>query len=399
MQTKVRSRIGGFLIVSLLLHLLLTLLFTSGIGIHLFPSAPPPSPPPPSLTMLQMVSPDTFMPTEEWQKSDKIDPRTPLQSDRNTALRSERSDAQKDSPVPQMQGHPRSSMTYQDQPASRPAPPRPSGPSQPSRPQPQSQPSPQASPSQSTPVQKKSAEKPEKATEKPTEKPKQEEKKVVKEEAEAPKVADPRRPDVFPRDLPDAKPLLPFSPEKPKKPEDAASHKQGEKLAEETSQPEAKRPRPEDPTEESQQRPEQKPEPEATPPPAPPPSPASLPRHRMQLAGGRTAEIGPASPATRETELGRYKARMYRAIGSRWYLEVEQNMALLALGSVQVRFYVQSDGTIRNLQIVSEDGRTEVLRTISNDSVRLSAPFQPFSEGMKTQLGSGFWEEITFSIY
>ncbi|WP_246189515.1 hypothetical protein [Methylacidimicrobium cyclopophantes] len=119
----------------------------------------------------------------------------------------------------------------------------------------------------------------------------------------------------------------------------------------------------------------------------------------MQLTGGRTAEIGPASPASRETELGRYKARMYRAIGSRWYLEVEQNMALLALGAVQVRFYVQSDGTIRNLQIVSEEGRTEVLRTISSDSVRLSAPFEPFSEGMKTQLGGGFWEEITFTIY
>ncbi len=398
MQTRVRSRIGGFLILSLLLHLLFTFLFTSGIALRLFPSSPPPNPPPPSLTMLQMVSPDTFMPTEEWQKSDKVDPRTPLQSERNTALRSEQSNTQKDSPIPQMKGHPRASMTYQDQPGSRPSPPHPSGPSRPTRPSPQSQPSPQSPPSKPTPVQK-SAEQPKAATEKPMEKPKQEEKKIVKEEAEAPKVADPRRPDVFPRDLPDAKPLLPFSPEKPKKPDEAASQKQGEKLAEESSQPEAKRPPTQDPNQESQQKPEQKPEPEATPPPAPPPSPASMPRHRMQLAGGRTAEIGPASPASRETELGRYKARMYRAIGSRWYLEVEQNMALLALGAVQVRFYVQADGTIRNLQIVSEDGRTEVLRTISNDSVRLSAPFEPFSEGMKTQLGGGFWEEITFTIY
>ncbi len=398
METKTRSRIGGFLILSLLLHLLLTFLVSSGIGLRLFPSASPPNPPPPSLTMLQMVSPDTFMPTEEWQKSDRVDPRTPLQSERNTALRSEQPNAQKESPIPEMKGHPRASMTYQDQPGSRPSPPRPSGPSQPTRPSPQSRPSPQASPSKPTPVQK-SAEEPKKPAEKPTEKPKQEEKKVVKEEAEAPKVADPRRPDVFPRDLPDAKPLLPFSPEKPKTPDEAASRKQGEKLAEESSQPEVKRPRTQDPNQESQQRPEQKPEPEATPPPAPPPSPAALPRHRMQLSGGHTAEIGPASPATRETELGRYKARMYRAIGSRWYLEVEQNMALLALGSVQVRFYVQADGTIRNLQIVTEDGRTEVLRTISSDSVRLSAPFEPFSEGMKTQLGGGFWEEITFSIY
>ncbi|VVM05641.1 hypothetical protein MAMC_00724 [Methylacidimicrobium cyclopophantes] len=398
MQTKARSRIGGFLIVSLLLHLLLTLLFTSGIGSRLFPSAPPPSPPPPSLTMLQMVSPDTFIPTEEWQKSDQVDPRTPLQSERNTALRSERSGPQKDSPIPQMEGHPRASMTYQDQPGSRPSPPRPSGPGQPSRPQPQSTPSPQAARSKPAPAQKET-EQAKTAPERPREAQKEQEKKIVKEEAEAPKVADPRRPDVFPRDLPDAKPLLPLSPEKPKKPDETASQKQGEKLAEEASQPEAQRPRPRDPTEESQQRPEQKPEPEAAPPPAPPPSPASVPRHRMQLTGGRTAEIGPASPASRETELGRYKARMYRAIGSRWYLEVEQNMALLALGAVQVRFYVQSDGTIRNLQIVSEEGRTEVLRTISSDSVRLSAPFEPFSEGMKTQLGGGFWEEITFTIY
>ncbi|CAB4242897.1 protein of unknown function [Methylacidimicrobium sp. AP8] len=43
MRTQARSRIGGFLILSLLLHLLLTYLVTSGIGSRLFPSTPPPT--------------------------------------------------------------------------------------------------------------------------------------------------------------------------------------------------------------------------------------------------------------------------------------------------------------------------------------------------------------------
>ncbi|TFE67479.1 hypothetical protein A7Q10_01255 [Methylacidiphilum caldifontis] len=406
--TKQKSYLRGFLFLSFAIHLAITLFLGSGVLNRFFPQTPPHDPPPPTLTMLEMVQPESFIPTEEWQKTTHPDPNALLQSDRSTSLRSQETPQNPNSPLPQLSGDPRSSMSYVDVPSSRPSPPRPSGkytPAQKASPahrQMQTENPQTPSPTPKTEVQKQNqnqqqkanqslkeaVQQPSKAEEKKDENAKEENpakalEKLLKE------INNPTE-EYLKKDDPNGDPLMPFQNKSPKTPTKNEA-KEASKNSPSQSQPQN------NPSANASDRPE--PASQPSPPPAPPPSPESFERHRMQIAGGRTAELGPVSPSARETELGRYKARLYRAIGSRWYLEVEQSMGLLAIGSVRVRFYVQSDGTVSSLQVISEEGITEVLRTISLDSIRLSAPFGPFSEEMKGQIGNGFWEEITFTIY
>ena len=404
--TKQKSHLRGFLLLSFVIHLAITLFLGSGILKQFFPKSPPPDTPPPTLTMLEMVQPESFIPTEEWQKTDHPDPHALLQSDRSTALRSQEAPQKPDSPLPQLSGDPRSSMSYIDQPASRPSPPRPSGRSTPAQKQAvptkqieQENQQNQASSNNEAKMENKSKQETkenhlqkdnQKLTTKseeptPTEKPSEDNPSKVLEKL-LKEINKPSE-EFLKKEDPNGDPLMPFQNKTPKEPA-KATEKETSKNATAASTT-SKQTDPSQPNSSSQ----------FSPPPNPPPSPESFEKHRMQISGGRTAELGPVSPSARETELGRYKARLYRAIGSRWYLEVEQNMGLLAIGSVRVRFYVQSDGTISSLQVISEDGITEVLRSISLDSIRLSAPFGPFSEAMKGQIGDGFWEEITFTIY
>lgn len=124
--------------------------------------------------------------------------------------------------------------------------------------------------------------------------------------------------------------------------------------------------------------------------------------NRGDVSGGAGMK-GLPSPEARDTELGRYKQKMYRAVGSRWYLKVQSSMSFLAIGTVRVKFFVRANGVLENVRIVDDSGAsnssTEMLRTISQQSVVESAPFEPFSETMKQQLGAGYEEEFTFSIY
>jgi outer membrane biosynthesis protein TonB len=78
---------------------------------------------------------------------------------------------------------------------------------------------------------------------------------------------------------------------------------------------------------------------------------------------------------------------------------VEQNMTLLQIGEVKVKFFVRANGVIDQISI-SGSGRTDVLETISRQAVdKASGVMEPFSDNMKAQFGEGFWDEITFTIY
>lgn len=128
-------------------------------------------------------------------------------------------------------------------------------------------------------------------------------------------------------------------------------------------------------------------------------APMSFAREKSQIRGSSQAELGDNSPEAKSSDLGRYKAKMFRAIGSRWYLMVDQQMSMLGIGGIKIKFFVQANGVIRDIQPASQNGRTEILENISIRAIRDSGPFEPFSDQMKQQLGDGYWEEITFSIY
>ncbi|MES2310083.1 MAG: hypothetical protein V4507_14615 [Verrucomicrobiota bacterium] len=125
----------------------------------------------------------------------------------------------------------------------------------------------------------------------------------------------------------------------------------------------------------------------------------SFARDKSQLNGAKNAENGESSPEAKATDLGRYKSKMYRTIGSRWYLMVDQQMSLLAIGAIKIKFYVQANGVIRDIQVAEQNGRVEILEKICLRAVRDSGPFEPFNDNLKQQLGEGYWEDITFTIY
>jgi len=128
-----------------------------------------------------------------------------------------------------------------------------------------------------------------------------------------------------------------------------------------------------------------------------PPMAFSAERRQSAIQGGaRVGEL--ESFGAEQTELGRYKQKLYRAVGSRWYIYVDQARGLVSLGKVRIRFFVRSDGVFEQLEVTHGD-RASQLYAISRRSImEVSGQLEPFSERMKSQLGDGYWEEISFTI-
>ncbi len=128
-----------------------------------------------------------------------------------------------------------------------------------------------------------------------------------------------------------------------------------------------------------------------------PPMAFSAQKRQSLLPGG--AAVGAQNSfGAEQTELGRYKEKLYRAIGSRWYVYVEESSGFISIGVVKIRFYVRADGVFEKLQVIAGDPSSQ-LHIISRRSImENSGQLEPFSERMRQQLGDGYWEEISFTI-
>lgn len=147
------------------------------------------------------------------------------------------------------------------------------------------------------------------------------------------------------------------------------------------------------PTPPAPPKPKQSPQTEAR----PPPSVLTMDRRRTTISGG--AQLGEdSSVASQESILGRYKTKLYRAVGSRWYLYVQNRLTLLNVGQVKIRFYIRANGVIEKTEF-SEGDPNSTLGVISRRAISDVGALEPFPEELKQQLGEGYWEEITFSIY
>jgi outer membrane biosynthesis protein TonB len=127
-------------------------------------------------------------------------------------------------------------------------------------------------------------------------------------------------------------------------------------------------------------------------------SAASPYRRKTQLDGG-AAQNGEASIAIRETELGRYKQKLFNAIGSRWHLMVQKNGSMLEIGIVRVRFTITADGRIKNLQVIQGEQLSTLMRVSRQSIFDLDQPWEPFSPTMRQQIGDEYTEEVSFTIY
>ena len=90
-----------------------------------------------------------------------------------------------------------------------------------------------------------------------------------------------------------------------------------------------------------------------------PQPPGYQPQTRITRIRGNISNKGRAAVSATATPLGRYKKMLSDAIGSRWYFYVTEQLGLLNVGTVEVRFMVRENGNVE---------RVQVLRNSSNES-------------------------------
>ncbi|HEY5704832.1 MAG TPA: TonB family protein [Terrimicrobiaceae bacterium] len=90
-----------------------------------------------------------------------------------------------------------------------------------------------------------------------------------------------------------------------------------------------------------------------------PEPPGYQPQTRITRIRGNISNRGRSAVSATATPLGRYKKMLSDAIGSRWYYYVSDQMGLLNVGTVEIRFVVRESGKVE---------RVQVLRNSSNES-------------------------------
>jgi hypothetical protein len=142
---------------------------------------------------------------------------------------------------------------------------------------------------------------------------------------------------------------------------------------------------------------------EASQQPAPPPLPAEA-----ADSHGSVGMNGDNSPAAMATVLGRYKQKIYLAVGSRWYAKVDSIFQTQGVGMVHVQFTIHADGTVETKVLDGGDSSMQTLLSISINSIREAAPFDKFDDypGLRDEIikeqggdGSTYTSDFTFSIY
>ena len=128
---------------------------------------------------------------------------------------------------------------------------------------------------------------------------------------------------------------------------------------------------------------------------APPPD---IFRDRSAVSGG--AQLGQdASFASMSTALGRYQHKLYLAIGSRWNLRIQQTMAQIGVDRVVIRFHVNPDGSISDLDVI-QGNPNSMLSVVSADSIQQSSNLiGPFPDDLKKDKPNGFPWQLAFRIY
>jgi hypothetical protein len=133
--------------------------------------------------------------------------------------------------------------------------------------------------------------------------------------------------------------------------------------------------------------------------PAPPRSEPSFAVYQSDVAG-QAGQPGDNSPAAMATDLGRYKAKIYRAVGARWYDKVASQFQVLGVGTVHISYTIYSDGRlVINADPDKDNPALMLLHSISLNAMTEAAPFDAFSDAMKKEVGDSYTDDFTFSIY
>ena len=99
---------------------------------------------------------------------------------------------------------------------------------------------------------------------------------------------------------------------------------------------------------------------------------------------GNISNRGISSVNALGTPLGRYEKILKDSIGSRWYAYVDQKRDLINIGTLQLRFYVDRSGQVKNLKI-TENTSNESFANVCLQSV-LEAHLPPIPDDVANTL-------------
>ncbi len=131
--------------------------------------------------------------------------------------------------------------------------------------------------------------------------------------------------------------------------------------------------------------------------PKPPAASGFQPETRVTRIRGNISNRGKASVDAAATPLGRYKKMVSDAIGSRWYYYVNNQIGLLNIGTVDIRFTVSPDGKVGGVKVVSNTSN-ESFASVSINSI-IEAEIPPIPEEVAKLLDNGRLEiDYSFTI-
>jgi outer membrane biosynthesis protein TonB len=123
-----------------------------------------------------------------------------------------------------------------------------------------------------------------------------------------------------------------------------------------------------------------------------------LPGLQLQQDGGARQHRLQASLDAIASSNGEYDAAIIRAVTQRWYdLLDAQHFAYNRFGKVTVYFRLHPDGSITEVKI-TQDSVGEIWSYVCQNAIEDVAPFAPWSESMRRDIGTNF-REIAFTFY
>jgi outer membrane biosynthesis protein TonB len=141
-----------------------------------------------------------------------------------------------------------------------------------------------------------------------------------------------------------------------------------------------------------------------TPPPQqqPPQPPASsYRRQEVQTQSlGRITNRGRSAVNAVGTPLGKYQKGLYDAIGARWYFYTspKQQGDLINIGTVQIQFWVDRSGHVKNLKVVQNTSNEAFANVCLRSILEIQPPPIPPEIG-DTLPSEGLYQEINFTMY
>ncbi|MFA7343333.1 MAG: hypothetical protein WC003_03415 [Terrimicrobiaceae bacterium] len=131
--------------------------------------------------------------------------------------------------------------------------------------------------------------------------------------------------------------------------------------------------------------------------PKPPAASGFQPETRITRIRGGISNRGKASVDAAATPLGRYKKMVSDAIGSRWYYYVNDQIGLLNIGTVEIRFIVSSNGKVGGVKVLANTSN-ESFASVSVNSI-IEAEIPPIPDEVAKLLVNGRLEiDYTFTI-